>query len=200
MFENQQQSKEPEDMFAAVKAAPVVPAEPPLVEESVAPVMGGGLEVSGPIFSPGKLWTTVGIAIAVLAIGGGTYWWVVFRPRDGGTPVQAVAQETPQAAANTTQSPATEEKSQGTQLIIDTDLDGLSDSVEATLRTDPSRVDTDADGLNDQDEVRVYTTNPLVADTDGDGFTDGVEVKNGYNPSGTGKLMNEQEDIQKAQQ
>ncbi|MFA6490877.1 MAG: L,D-transpeptidase family protein, partial [Candidatus Magasanikbacteria bacterium] len=42
---------------------------------------------------------------------------------------------------------------------IDSDNDGLSDSVEISLGTDPNNVDTD-----------------------GDGFLDGVEVKNGFNP------------------
>jgi hypothetical protein len=29
----------------------------------------------------------------------------------------------------------------------------------------------------------------LNADTDGDGYSDGTEVVNGYNPNGTGKLL-----------
>ncbi|MCX6779538.1 MAG: hypothetical protein NTU97_04945 [Candidatus Magasanikbacteria bacterium] len=35
----------------------------------------------------------------------------------------------------------------------------------------------------------IWKTDPLVADTDGDGFNDGQEVKNGYNPLGSGKLL-----------
>ncbi|MEK7498366.1 MAG: hypothetical protein AAB611_00715, partial [Patescibacteria group bacterium] len=34
----------------------------------------------------------------------------------------------------------------------------------------------------------IQTPTSDSADTDGDGFKDGDEVKNGYNPNGTGKL------------
>lgn len=47
--------------------------------------------------------------------------------------------------------------------------------------------DTDGDGLPDTLEVKLGT-DPAKADTDGDGFSDGVEVQNGYNPKGAGKL------------
>ncbi|HRH23960.1 MAG TPA: hypothetical protein PK295_05035, partial [Candidatus Magasanikbacteria bacterium] len=49
--------------------------------------------------------------------------------------------------------------------------------------------DTDLDELSDGDEVMVWKTNPLVSDTDNDGYSDGVEVKNGYKPTGPGKLF-----------
>lgn len=56
-------------------------------------------------------------------------------------------------------------------VMIDSDVDGLSDDMEARLGTDPHK-----------------------ADTDGDGYGDWVEVKNGYNPLGKGKT-GEQEDL-----
>ena len=59
---------------------------------------------------------------------------------------------------------------------IDTDNDGLLDSEENEIGTDPNNPDTDQDGLLDGDEVNNYTTNPLNSDTDGDGLTDGEEV------------------------
>ncbi len=65
---------------------------------------------------------------------------------------------------------------------IDTDSDGLSDSQESILGTDPLVADTDADGINDGDEVNLYGTNPLSADTDGDGLSDLYEVNNLLNP------------------
>jgi len=71
----------------------------------------------------------------------------------------------------------------------DSDNDGLKDLEEAELGTDPKKIDSDDDGLFDNEEVGVYKTDPLNPDTDGDGFTDGSEVKNGYNPKGTGKLF-----------
>lgn len=94
--------------------------------------------------------------------------------------------------------------------LIDTDNDGLTDSRELELKTDPNNTDTDGDGLpdgeevkigtdslvadsdgdglSDGDEVRVWKTDPKTKDTDGDGFSDGDEVRNGYNPLGAGKL------------
>ncbi len=67
----------------------------------------------------------------------------------------------------------------------DSDGDGLSDSREAQLGTDPNNADTDGDGLSDSDEVNIHGTDPLNPDTDGDGLTDGFEVQAasfGYNP------------------
>ena len=72
---------------------------------------------------------------------------------------------------------------------LDSDGDGLSDIEEDRLGTDRSLVDSDNDGLNDAAEVRQYGTDPLNQDTDGDTYTDGVEVANGYNPAGEGRLF-----------
>ena len=51
--------------------------------------------------------------------------------------------------------------------------DGLEDSLEAKLGTDPARADTDGDGLSDYDEHCKYRTDPTKKDTDGDGTPDG---------------------------
>ena len=72
---------------------------------------------------------------------------------------------------------------------LDTDLDGIMDAQEIQLGTNPNSPDTDGDGLTDREEISAYKTNPLISDTDGDGFADGVEVRNGYNPNGEGKLF-----------
>lgn len=72
-----------------------------------------------------------------------------------------------------------------TAVAVDTDEDGLSDSRELELGTDPRNRDTDADELSDGDEVLKYGTNPLDRDTDKDSFVDGKEVQNGYNPRGS---------------
>jgi len=68
----------------------------------------------------------------------------------------------------------------------DDDNDGLSDSLEASIGTDPLVVDTDHDGLTDYEEVAwdddasSYVPgndlDPLAADTDNDGLTDYEEV------------------------
>ena len=59
----------------------------------------------------------------------------------------------------------------------DADRDGLSDRVEASIRTNPRKADTDGDKLRDGIERRRTHTNPLRMDTDRDGLTDGFEVK-----------------------
>jgi hypothetical protein len=59
----------------------------------------------------------------------------------------------------------------------DTDDDGLLDGEEVkTYHTDPLKADTDEDGLLDGEEVHTYGTDPLKADTDADGLIDGEEV------------------------
>ena len=72
---------------------------------------------------------------------------------------------------------------------IDKDGDGLDDTKEVELATDPNNWDTDGDLLGDGDEVLVWKTDPLKPDTDGDGYKDGAEVKSGYNPAGAGKIF-----------
>ncbi len=72
---------------------------------------------------------------------------------------------------------------------VDTDNDGILDIHEVEYGTDTLNWDTDQDALSDGDEVSVWNTDPLTFDTDGDGYSDGVEVKNGYKPTGPGKLF-----------
>jgi len=48
--------------------------------------------------------------------------------------------------------------------------------------------DSDNDGLSDSLED-IYGTLPNNPDSDKDGYTDGEEVKNGYSPTGPGKLQ-----------
>jgi outer membrane protein OmpA-like peptidoglycan-associated protein len=58
----------------------------------------------------------------------------------------------------------------------DDDSDGLTNTQELTMGTDPEDPDTDTDGLKDGEEMRRYKTDPLNTDSDGDGLTDGDEV------------------------
>ena len=58
----------------------------------------------------------------------------------------------------------------------DRDSDGLSDTYEITIGTDPFVSDSDGDGLSDGAEVHIYGTFPLRRDSDDDGLTDGDEV------------------------
>ncbi len=65
---------------------------------------------------------------------------------------------------------------------IDTDDDGLSDSLERQINTNPADSDTDNDGLTDGEEdvnrdgvVDANETDPRMWDTDGDGLSDKEE-------------------------
>jgi hypothetical protein len=64
----------------------------------------------------------------------------------------------------------------------DTDGDGLSNSAEKRLGTDPERADSDGDGIEDGDEME-RGTDPLLQDTDGDGYDDNDELAMGSDPT-----------------
>lgn len=67
--------------------------------------------------------------------------------------------------------------------LTDSDGDGLSDSMEYTIGTNPMNSDSDGDGVSDGLEYSLYSTNPLASDSDGDGLSDGAEVNlYGSNP------------------
>jgi len=63
----------------------------------------------------------------------------------------------------------------------DDDNDGLTDTEENELGSDPLKADTDEDGLTDKEE-KDKGTDPTKADTDGDGLNDGEENKVGSDP------------------
>jgi len=93
--------------------------------------------------------------------------------------------------------------------FLDADQDGLLDSVEVSLQTNPAIADSDSDGMDDEYEVwngldpvdasdalidwdgdtlsnvEEYTagTMPFSEDTDGDGFWDNIESARGTDPS-----------------
>lgn len=68
----------------------------------------------------------------------------------------------------------------------DADNDGLTDSLELEIGTNPNVADTDGDGLLDGTEVDLAAEsgcpNPLNPDSDTDGLLDGVEVTAGTDP------------------
>lgn len=66
--------------------------------------------------------------------------------------------------------------------VDDADADGLADSEEAALGTDPADADTDDDGLDDGAEVAATGTDPLDGDTDDGGVVDGAELDAGTDP------------------
>lgn len=74
-------------------------------------------------------------------------------------------------------------------VLSDSDADGISDLEELALGLDPTAPgpavtdgsDGDVDGLTDEAEVAAGT-DPLSRDTDGDGAVDGIEVRRGLLP------------------
>lgn len=76
------------------------------------------------------------------------------------------------------------------EVNLDSDGDGLTDSQERVIGTDPFNPDSDNDGLFDKEEIVTYKTDPLNEDSDGDGYIDGSEVRAGFDPNGPGRLLN----------
>ena len=65
---------------------------------------------------------------------------------------------------------------------LDSDNDGIIDTEEAKLGTNPNLIDSDFDGLSDYYEINISKTDPLKADTDDDGLNDGNELELGLDP------------------
>jgi hypothetical protein len=59
----------------------------------------------------------------------------------------------------------------GDNADLDDDGDGLADTLETILGTDPKKEDSDGDGLTDSEEIAL-SSNPLSGDTDEDGTGD----------------------------
>ena len=64
----------------------------------------------------------------------------------------------------------------------DIDEDGLSNSKELQIGSDPRNADSDGDGLDDGHEAEKTKTSPVTIDTDGDGITDYEETELGLDP------------------
>ena len=71
----------------------------------------------------------------------------------------------------------------GVDPSCDTDGDGLTDSEEASLGTNPNDSDSDDDNLTDYQEAITYGTDPNDSDTDNDSLSDYMEVQTGSDPA-----------------
>lgn len=152
--------------------------------------------------SSGRKWLkALGVVVFIVVMGGALgagIWWFMFASK---APVMQPVSETNEVSPPTTPSVNTTDSADPlettpvsqtvttTTKVMDADQDGLSDERESQLGTNPNNPDTDDDLLTDGDEVLIWKTNPLIRDTDGDGHGDGVEIKNGYNPAGDGRLF-----------
>lgn len=58
------------------------------------------------------------------------------------------------------------------EVLSDTDQDGLDDALEIEIGTLSTTADSDADGLTDYEEYCKYRTDPTLVDSDGDGKPD----------------------------
>lgn len=194
MFENTTNNQQPvEDIFSQVTSEPSVvnnkisPLKP--LNESM-PAMGvESMPIEEDSIWQGKwlIVVVVVLALAVVAMLGVWFW----KKSSNAVPVKTaevvsiVNNNQPEANADipNTNVPSVD------NTTLDTDSDGLTDAQERTLGTDINNADTDNDGLFDGEEYKIYKTDPLNLDTDGDTFSDGIEVHNGYNPKGSGKLL-----------
>ena len=193
MFDDEPQvaSKPVEDIFAGSERSGGRPLRPvaPLPSVSAQPDIPQPARVAWDEAESSwrKYVPWIGVGVVALALMGGAYWWFVMRVPAEVIPPPAVDNTTPEQPAvvppdNTPIKPPPP---------TDSDGDGIPDANEAGYGTDPQNADTDGDGLFDGEEANMWHTDPLKADTDGDGYPDGVELKNGYNPNGPGKVLPE---------
>lgn len=210
---------EPEDIFAVAEPAPQggasgvsaldagvlkpppaspPPPPPPPPPRPAAPIPKIMPGVSSyPLREPrlSRYLLFIGVFILVVALVGGGGWFLyssfMQEPRE---PAQnAQESEAPADAREPAAGPDVGEEITDDRILfgepIDLDGDGLEGTREADLGTDPNNWDTDQDGLSDYEEVAVWKSDPLNQDSDADGFIDGSEVKNGYSPTGQGKIF-----------
>ncbi len=102
------------------------------------------------------------------------------------TATEPVATEVPATPPVATEPVVTEEAPSTPEAdavdAVDSDEDGLVDTDELDIGTDPALFDSDEDGLGDGAEFNEFGTDPLVFDSDEDGVGDGDEVDAGTDP------------------
>lgn len=134
------------------------------------------------------------LVLGVIALGaGGYYFYNQYQGKqktmDNNVEQKQEGTQEQQDAQNQDSNQSADNAAVNTPPTNDQDQDGITDEEESALGTNANDIDSDTDGLFDREEVKVYKTNPMNPDTDGDGHQDGIEVKNGFNPNGPGKLF-----------
>lgn len=187
-----------EDMFSATEKPTTMggyasqrsgmPAYTPGPEISQAELFGGGGGIPW-----GRVITIVLVLLVVIGGAGATIYYFLFMAKPSAvepvnnttsTQAQTPATNIPIVNAETTTPPETAPVM--SEVNKDSDGDGLIDTEEKSIGTDPLKADSDLDGLTDWAEVTIYKSDPLNADTDGDGYKDGAEVINNYDPTKPG--------------
>jgi hypothetical protein len=105
--------------------------------------------------------------------------------------------------------------------LIDSDLDGVNDTIEVALGSNPRSTDTDSDGISDLDEwnegtdlnhwdtdldlvpdgkERTFGSSPTMADSDGEGLSDYLEFLLNSNPNSEDTDMDGASDLLEYQQ
>lgn len=79
--------------------------------------------------------------------------------------------------------------------IEDYNSNEVEDFVMSSFEDIADNMDIDGDGLTNEDELSIWFTDPLSSDSDNDGYKDNIEVINGYNPNGTGKLDSDKDGL-----
>lgn len=175
---------EPQDPYADVLPTPDAPAQKRPTLPRPAPL---AQPMPSSPYTDRRRWPLL-IAVGALLVVGGVAVAFYFLRED--TPATTANTSTQNTNVATEQNGNVNTPRQADVVLpADKDSDGLEDSKEVELGTNVNKADTDGDGLGDREEVLVYTTDPKKPDTDGDGNPDGVEVKKGYNPKGSGVLL-----------
>ncbi len=163
-----------------------IPFEVEVASASGARQVASGTGTASPLLPSAILYLALFLVVFLCALAA---LFLIFGRGDffSGSPTQSaelpiIAQTATGIAAVTETAAATATNAAGTSAAMtaevqgDRDGDGLSDSQEEIIGTDPDNPDTDSDGLTDGEEVLTWGTNPLNRDTDGDVLLDGDEV------------------------
>lgn len=170
--------KEPEDIFAGLDSGINVP--PQAATAPFAPKKSGSWLV----------YAVIGGGVIVLVVVIGIIWWMLqSKPQEEArlpeiTPTpnsnveqQPVVTAPPQNIPPPTQSPAA---------TVETPTPTTTEAPSPALTPAPTAAvpgtDADADGITDSEEI-LLGTNPMLKDSDSDGFEDVSELKNLYDPA-----------------
>lgn len=200
-----------QEVIAKVNQDLVVRNMPSLKRLYSAPVSSAPLESGGDLLSgleePKHNFKAVGVFIilgGLILIGGLVYasYIYIIKPQTK-TPVATTTPEIQATSSVVDTIEANREITDGVSTtttsviatVTPTVLDLATSSASSTINnTENSQTvkaapmpDADNDGLNDEEE-KILGTNSQTSDSNNNGYSDLVEINNGYNPVGSGKL------------